>query len=79
MPDARGNWLVMALSATGVFFIVLGLLALALPTAQEGVQLWQLDQEHAVYTMDVAGTFVLGLGLVLTWLGGRLWNHHLMA
>jgi hypothetical protein len=65
----------MALSGAGVIFILLGLLTLALPTAQEGAQLWQLDSGHAIYLMDLAGLFALGMGVVLTWLGGKLWSY----
>ncbi|MCJ7548274.1 MAG: hypothetical protein MUQ30_01155 [Anaerolineae bacterium] len=79
MPAPRHNWLVVALSAAGVIFILLGLLALALPTSQEGIHVWQLDSQHAIYLMDVAGSFAIGLGVVLTWLGGKLWNRQLMA
>ncbi len=70
------NWSVLGLSGAGVFFILLGLTALALPTAHEGVHLWQLDSGHAFYLMDVAGSFALGFGIVLTWLGGQLWKRH---
>lgn len=79
VPSPRHNWLVVALSAAGVIFILLGLLALALPTSQEGMHVWQLDSRHAIYLMDVAGSFAIGLGLVLTWLGGKLWNRQLTA
>ena len=79
MPAPRHNWLVVALSAAGVIFILLGLWALALPTSQEGMHVWQLDSQHAIYLMDVAGSFAIGLGFVLTWLGGKLWNRQLMA
>jgi len=65
----------MALSSAGVTFILLGLLALALPTAYEGAQLWQFDSGHAIYLMDLAGAFALGMGVVLTWLGGKLWSY----
>jgi hypothetical protein len=71
---SRGNWLVIAVNAAGVLFILLGLLTLALPTPYEGPQLWELDSQHAVYLMDAAGSFVLVLGLVLTWLGSRIWH-----
>jgi len=79
VPSPSHNWLVVALSAAGVIFILLGLLALALPTSQEGMHVWQLDSRHAIYLMDVAGSFAIGLGLVLTWLGGKLWNRQLTA
>lgn len=79
MLSPRHNWLVVALSAAGIIFILLGLLALALPTSQEGMHVWQLDSRHAIYLMDVAGSFAIGLGLVLTWLGGKLWNRQLTA
>jgi hypothetical protein len=43
------------------------------------MHVWQLDSQHAIYLMDVAGSFAIGLGFVLTWLGGKLWNRQLMA
>jgi cytochrome c biogenesis protein CcdA len=79
MSPVQRNWPVIAISGAGVAFILLGLLALALPPAQEGIRLWQLDHQHAVYQMDVAGSFALGLGMALTWLGGKLWNRQLLS
>jgi cytochrome c biogenesis protein CcdA len=79
MSPVQHNWSVIAISGAGVAFILLGLLALALPPAQEGIRLWQLDHQHAVYQMDVAGSFALGLGMALTWLGGKLWNRQLLS
>ena len=79
MPGSRFNWLVLALSGAGVIFILLGLLALALPTAQEGVRIIQLDKEHALYLLDIAGGFVILFGLLLTWLGGQFWSRQLRA
>jgi hypothetical protein len=77
MLFSRGNWLVIAVNAAGVLFIVLGLLALALPTPYEGPQLWELDAQHAISLMDAAGSFVLALGMLLTWLGSRIWHRSL--
>lgn len=74
IPISRGNKLVIALSGAGVVFILLGLFVLALPAAQEGIHLWQLDSTHAIYQMDVAGAFVLSLGIMLTWLGSSFWK-----
>jgi drug/metabolite transporter (DMT)-like permease len=79
MPPAQRNWPVIAISSAGVIFILLGLMALALPPAQEGMQLWQMDNQHAVYQMDVAGGFALSLGMALTWLGGKIWNRQLLS
>jgi hypothetical protein len=79
MPTSRFNWLVIALSGAGVIFILLGLLALSLPTAQEGIRIVQLDSEHALYLLDIAGGSVILLGLLLTWLGGQLWSRQLHA
>ncbi|MCU0519906.1 MAG: hypothetical protein MUF84_04340 [Anaerolineae bacterium] len=75
----RGNWGVTAISAAGVLFILLGLTAVALPAPQEGVELLELDSQHAINVMDIAGSFVLGLGLALTWIGSRLWNRTLQG
>ena len=71
----RRNWLVMVLSAAGVIFILLGLMALALPTSYEGFYLWELDSDHSFRLMDAVGALALGLGVVLNWLGGTLWKH----
>ena len=79
MPTSRYNWLVIALSGAGVGFILLGFLALAIPTAQEGIRIVQLDQEHALYLLDVAGGFVIMFGVLLTWIGGKFWSHQLRA
>ncbi|MDF1514550.1 MAG: hypothetical protein P1S60_12145 [Anaerolineae bacterium] len=79
MPSTRFNWLVIALSGAGVGFILLGLLALSLPTAQEGMRIVQLDSEHTLYLLDIAGGFVILFGLLLTWLGGQFWRRQLRA
>ena len=79
MSPSRFNWLVIALSGAGVGFMLLGLLALALPTAQEGMRIVQLDKEHTLYLLDIAGGFVIMFGLLLTWLGGQLWSRQLRA
>jgi cytochrome c biogenesis protein CcdA len=79
MTGGKHSLLVIAISAAGVLFILLGLTGLALPQAKEGVRLWQLDTQHAVHLMDLVGTFALGIGLALTWLGGKYWNHQVLA
>ncbi len=68
--------LVVALSASGVIFIMLGLLTLAVPAAQEGELILQLNDTYALYYMDVAGLFVAAMGVLLTWLSGRLWQYY---
>ena len=79
MPASRFNWLVIALSGAGIIFMLLGLVALALPTAQEGIRIVQIDREHALYLLDIAGGFVILFGLLLTWLGGKFWSRQLRA
>lgn len=79
MSFAEHSWPVIALSAAGLLFILLGLLSLALPTSQEGMQLWEFNRQHALNLMDVLGAFALTLGLTLTWIGSKLWNRQLLA
>jgi hypothetical protein len=79
MLSDENKWAVFAASAAGITFILLGLLALALPPAREGVLLWELSARHTIYLMDAAGSFALGLGLALTWIGGKLWNRLLLS
>ena len=74
MIAGKQHWLVIALSGAGVLFILLGLMALALPDTYEGAYVWQLNSEHTFYLMDVVGVFVLALGVILNWLGGALWK-----
>ncbi len=68
------SWPVQVLSWVGVLLILSGMLGLALPTAQEGACLWVWDNGHALHAMDVAGMLIIGVGVVLTWLGGELWR-----
>jgi hypothetical protein len=74
MTARKQHWLVIALSGAGVLFILLGLMALALPDTYEGFYVWQLNSEHTFYLMDVVGVFALALGVILNWLGGALWK-----
>lgn len=76
---SRSSWAVTAISAAGILFILLGLTAVALPAPQEGALLLAFDSQHAINVMDIAGGFVLGLGLTLTWVGSRLWNRTLQS
>jgi len=74
MSVRKQNWLVIALSAAGVLFILAGLMALALPEGYEGLYVWQLNSEHTFHLMDIVGVFALALGVLLNWLGGALWK-----
>lgn len=73
------DWRVQALSIAGIFFIMLGLAALALPASQEGEVLWVITPEHSLRMMDALGSFAAGLGVLLTWLGGLLWRQRMEA
>ncbi len=78
MLAGRYNPLVVVVSAIGLMFLLLGLLALALPISTEGTLLWELSSQRAVHLMDVIGLLLLGLGLALTWLSSRIWNRQLL-
>lgn len=77
MVLAKSNHLVISLSAAGVLFILAGLIVLALPSAQEGMEVMQLDGAHALYAMDVIGMAIIGLGVILTWLSAQFWTRQL--
>ncbi len=77
MSLSKHNWLVLALSGAGVIFILLGLMALALPDTYEGFYVLQLDSQHSFHLMDVVGVFALGMGVILNWLGGALWKYQM--
>ena len=74
---ADQDWGIIGLSVAGIFFILLGLVSLALPDGQEGVMLWQLDPDHALRLMDSVGVFAMVLGVSLTWLGGMFWRRQM--
>ncbi len=75
----HSDWTVLALSVAGIGFMLLGLIAFALPAAYEGELLLLLNPSHSLHIMDVAGGFALGLGIVLTWLGGMLWQRQMRS
>ena len=77
MLGVKHNWLVIMLSGAGVLFILMGLMALAVPTTHEGMYIWQLDSDHTFRLMDAVGAFALAIGVVLTWLGGVLWKYQM--
>ncbi len=77
MSLSKYNWLVPLISGMGVILILLGLMALALPEAQEGTYILQLDSEHSFRFMDVVGVLALTLGVILNWLGGMFWKYQL--
>jgi len=77
--STQTDWRVLALSVAGVFFILLGLIAFSLPNDQEGDLLLPLSTAHAVHLMDFAGLFTAGMGVMLTWLGGRVWKRQLRS
>ncbi len=73
-PRTARDWPIIALSAAGVCFIVLGLLAFALPSSLEGELVLVLGPNHALRLMDLVGVFFAAIGVTLTWLGGMLWQ-----
>jgi len=75
----RVNWVVLTLSGLGVALILLGLLALALPPAYEGIRLWQLDGQHTLYLMDLVGLVAVAAGMGSTWLGGLVWKRQMLS
>lgn len=73
----QGEWAIPALGCAGVCFILLGLITFALPPSYEGELLMLLTPNHSLHLMDVAGGFAVGLGILLTWLGGMLWQRQM--
>ena len=71
------DWRGLALNLAGGIFILLGLMIFLLDAPQEGELLLRLDANHTLRLMDAAGVFVAGLGVVLTLVGGLLWQNML--
>jgi len=71
------DWRILALSGAGSIFIILGLMTLALPSTYEGMLVLGLGPEHALRMMDIAGMFSAGIGVILTWLSGMLWQRQM--
>ncbi len=61
------------LSGTGLCFLLLGLVALALPL-DEGPELWKINTQHSITLFDVLSTGLLGIGCALIFLSASLWR-----
>ena len=71
------NWRVLILAALAVLLLTLGLIALILPSDYEGEPLYQLDENHTIRTFDALGGLLLGLGCVIAWTAGILWQRRI--
>ncbi|MCS7283067.1 MAG: hypothetical protein NZ769_06955 [Anaerolineae bacterium] len=69
-----GNPWVYTLAALGFFFLLAGLVALALPGPYEGVTLYTMDASHAVQAMDLVGLGLLLLGSAFALSAEVIWR-----
>jgi hypothetical protein len=58
---------------------LVGLLALTLPDSVEGPVLYTIDEGHAVSALDGIGVLLLGLGCVIAWGAGMVWQRRMYA
>ena len=59
------KWLVIVLAALGVLLLVAGLLALILPEAYEGPEIYRIDRMHSIRMLDLLGSLQERLGMAL--------------
>ena len=73
------QWRVIALAALAVLLILGGLAALILPGRLEGAVLYDVDEEHAITTLDSTGGLLLILGSLMAAGAGILWQRRMHA
>jgi len=73
------QWRVIALAALAVLLMLGGLVALILPQRLEGAVLYDVDEEHAVTTLDGLGVLLLVLGSLIALEAGVMWQRRMNA
>jgi drug/metabolite transporter (DMT)-like permease len=68
------KWYIITLAALAVLLLVAGMLALILPDAYEGREIYRIDKMHSIRTLDVAGGVLLVVGCATAWAAGLVWQ-----
>ncbi len=70
------KWIVVTLAAASVLLLVAGLMALILPDAHEGPEIYRIDEMHSLRALDLAGGAMLTAGCAVAWAAGLKWQRH---
>jgi hypothetical protein len=73
------QWRVIILAVLAIALQLVGLLALTLPDSVEGPVIYVIDEGHAVSALDGVGVLLLGLGCVIAWGAGMVWQRRMYA
>jgi hypothetical protein len=73
------QWRVIILAVLAIALQLIGLLALTLPDSLEGPVIYAIDEGHAVSALDGVGVLLLGLGCVIAWGAGMVWQRRMYA
>lgn len=65
---------IIALAALAVLLLVAGMVALILPEAYEGQELYRIDEMHAIRVLDLVGAALLVIGSATAWTAGLAWQ-----
>ena len=68
------KWYVIVLATLGLLLLMAGLLALILPEAYEGQEIYRIDEMHAIRQLDLLGGLLLAAGSMAAWSAGLLWQ-----
>lgn len=68
------RWYIVALAAIAVLLLVAGMLALILPDAYEGEEIYRIDKMHSIRILDLGGGLLLVVGCVTAWTAGLVWQ-----
>lgn len=66
--------MVVVLAALAVLLLIAGLLALIVPEAYEGQEIYRVDRMHAVRVLDLLGGALLLGGCAAAWTAGIVWQ-----
>lgn len=70
------KWTVITLAALSVLLLAAGLVALILPDAYEGREIYRIDDMHSLRFLDLAGAAMLAAGSGVAWAAGLKWQRH---
>lgn len=68
------DWGARLFTLLALFIILAGLIVLALPDAEEGPIVVQLDPSHSLRVADFVGAGLIGIGMIIIWTSVLAWQ-----
>ncbi len=65
---------VVLLATLAVLLLLAGMIALILPDAYEGQEIYRINEMHAIRVLDLVGAALLAIGSAVAWAAGLAWQ-----